>query len=92
MRRGNTKEKRGAVIGIVLFGLLQLACVIGFWALCLIPDLPQWLFILFFAFGAFCAALMVPALWALKRRFQELDALEDIHSVTLCRRKKLCCW
>ena len=48
MKRGNTREKRGAVLGIVLFGLIQLACVAGFWALCLIPDLPQWLFLLFF--------------------------------------------
>ena len=77
MKRGNTREKRGAVLGIVLFGLIQLACVAGFWALCLIPDLPQWLFLLFFAFGAFCAALMFPALWALKKRFRELDALEN---------------
>ena len=83
MKRGNIKEKREAVIGIVLFGLIQLACVVGFWALCLIPDLPQWLFILFAAFGMFCAALMIPALWALKKRFQEIDALKDIQSVTL---------
>ena len=78
MKRKNTKthEKRGAVIGIVMFGLLQLACVIGFWALCLIPDLPQWLFILFFVLGAFCAALMLPALWALRGRFREINALE----------------
>ena len=72
-------------MGIVLFGLLQLACVAGFWALCLIPDLPQWLFILFFACGALCVGLMFPALWALKNRFQEIDALENIHSVTLCK-------
>ena len=83
MKRGNIKEKREAVIGIVMFGLIQLACVVGFWALCLIPDLPQWLFILFAAFGMFCAALMIPALWALKKRFQEIDALKDIQSVTL---------
>ena len=83
MKRGNIKEKREAVIGIVMFGLIQLACVVGFWALCLIPDLPQWLFILFAAFGMFCAALMLPALWALKKRFQEIDALKDIQSVTL---------
>ena len=61
MKRASTKEKREAVIGIVLFGLLQLACVVGFWALCLIPDLPQWLFILFFACGGLCVALMIPA-------------------------------
>ena len=88
MRRGSTREKRGAVIGIVMFGLLQLACVVAFWALCLIPDLPQWLFILFFVSGALCAGLMVPALWALKKRFQEIDSLEDINSVTLYKEEK----
>ena len=84
MRQGNIKarEKREAVIGIVLFGLLMLACVAGFWVLCLIPDLPQWLFLLFFACGAFCAALMLPALWALKSRFQEIDALNDRNFIT----------
>lgn len=89
MRRGSTREKRGAVIGIVMFGLLQLACVVAFWALCLIPDLPQWLFILFFVSGALCAGLMVPALWALKKRFQEIDALEDINSVTLYKEEEI---
>ena len=33
-------------------------------------------------------ALMVPALWALKKRFQELDALEDIQPVTLYKEEK----
>ena len=82
MKPGNTKarEKRGAVIGVVLFGALMGACVVCFWALCIIPELPQWLFVLFAACGVFCAALMVPALWALKRRFQEIDALESIQS------------
>ena len=83
MKRGNTKAKRSAALGVALFGLLQLACVIGFWSLCLIQGLPQWLFILFFALGALCAALMIPALWALRQRFHELDALENIKSVTL---------
>ena len=84
MRQGNIKarKKREAVIGVVLFGLLMLACVAGFWTLCLIPDLPQWLFLLFFSFGAFCAALMLPALWALKNRFQEIDALNDRNFMT----------
>lgn len=91
MKPGNTKarEKRGAVIGVVLFGVLMGACVVCFWALCIIPELPQWLFILFSACGVFCAALMVPALWALKRRFQEIDALEDIKPVTLHEEEKI---
>lgn len=42
MKRGNTKAraKRGAVIGVVLFGALMGACVVCFWALCIIPELP----------------------------------------------------
>lgn len=91
MRPGNTKarEKRGAVIGVVLFGALMGACIVGFWALCIIPGLPQWLFVLFSACGVFCAALMISALWALKQRFQEIDALEDIKPVTLHEEEKI---
>ena len=88
MKRGNTKEKRGAVLGVVLFGLMMLACVVCFWALCLIPDLPQWLFILFFACGGGCVVLMIPALWAMKKRFQEIDSLEDTCSVILHKEEK----
>ena len=80
MKRGNTKAKREAVLGIALFGLLQLACVIGFWSLCLIPGLPQPLFVLFAGLTLLCAGLMLPALWALKRRFQEIDSLENMKS------------
>lgn len=88
MKRENTKEKRGAVLGVVLFGLMMLACVVVFWALCLIPDLPQWLFILFFACGGGCVVLMIPALWAMKKRFQEIDSLEDTCSVILHKEEK----
>ena len=88
MKRGNTKEKRGAVLGVVLFGLMMLACVVVFWALGLIPDLPQWLFILFFACGGGCVVLMIPALWAMKKRFQEIDSLEDTCSVILHKEEK----
>ena len=89
MKRGNTKAKRGAVIGVVLFGLLQAACVIGFWTLCLIPGLPRWLFLLFAALALLCAGLVFPVLLALKQRFQELDALENIDSVTLYREENI---
>ena len=91
MKRESIKarEKRGAVVGVLAFGLLQLACVIAFWALCLIPDLPQWLFLLFFACGVLCAGLMLPALWALKRRFREINALEETDAVTLCKEEEI---
>ena len=84
MRRENIdwrREKRSAVLGMALFGGFQLACAIGFGALCAIPELPLWLFVLFAALAGLCAAVMVPALWALKRRLQELDKLKDIDLV-----------
>lgn len=74
MRR--SRYRRQAVLGVVLFGLLQLACVVCFGALCLIPGLPGWLFWLFAIAGAFCAGLMIPALWVLKQRFQEIEGGE----------------
>ena len=47
MKRGNIDkrraEKRSAVGGVLLFGLLQLACAAGFGALGAIPELPRWL-------------------------------------------------
>ena len=89
MKRGDTKEKRAAVLGVVLFDLLMLACIVGFWTLCLIPGLPQWLFILFFACGGVCVALMIPALWAMKKRFQEIDSLEDIYSEMLYKEESV---
>ena len=89
MKRGNTREKRGAVVGVLLFDLLMGACVAAFGALCFIPELPRWLFILFAVSGALCAAPMAPALWALKKRFQEIDALEDNQTVTLCKEENI---
>ena len=91
MKRKNTKSrmKWEAVLGVCLFGLLMAACVIGFWALCLIPRLPQWLFILFAVCAALSAAPMLPALWALKKRFQEIDSLENTNSVTLYKEEKI---
>lgn len=53
MKRGNIdlrrREKRSAVLGMLLFILLQGACAVGFWALSLIPELPRWLVLLFLA-------------------------------------------
>ena len=77
MRRKNTdpafREKRSSGVGLALFALLQIACAVAFGALCRIPDCPRWLVILFGALAALCLALILPALWALKVRFREID-------------------
>lgn len=66
------REKRGAVIGFVLFCLLQTACVVAFVALAWIPELPRWAQILFYILAALCALLVLPALGALRMRWREL--------------------
>lgn len=80
MKRGNTDrreaEKRSAAGGVLLFGLLQLACAAGFGALCMIPDLPYWLEILFAALAVGCMVLMLPALWALNIRIKEIGCAQ----------------
>lgn len=70
------RQRRQAVAGVVTFALLQLACVIGFAALCFIPDLPRWLFRLFAALAGFCGLLVIPALVVLKQRFDEIEGGE----------------
>ena len=80
MKRGNIDkrraEKRSAVGGVLLFGLLQLACAAGFGALGAIPELPRWLELLFTALAVGCLCLMFPALWALKIRFKEIGCAQ----------------
>lgn len=80
MKRGNTDsgraEKRSAVGGVLLFGLLQLACAAGFGALCAIPELPRWLELLFAALAVSCLGLMIPALWALNTRLKEIGCVQ----------------
>ena len=70
------KYRRQAVLGVVMFGLLQLACAACFGALCFIPCLPGWLFWLFAALAVFCAALMIPALAVLGQRLKEIKGGE----------------
>lgn len=74
--RRRRRYRRQAVLGVAVFGLLQLACTVCFGALCLIPNLPGWLFTLFAALAVFCAALMVPALVVLKQRLTEIKGGE----------------
>lgn len=70
------RRRRQAVLGVLFFALLQLACVICFTALCFIPDLPRWLVWLFAALAGLCGLLVVPALVVLKQRFQEIEGGE----------------
>lgn len=76
MKHGNIDkrraEKRSAVGGALLFGLLQLVCAAGFGALGAIPELPRWLELLFTALAVGCLSLMLPALWALNIRIKEI--------------------
>ena len=81
MKRENIEEKhrrkkREAATGAALFVLLQVSCTAGFGAMCLIPGLPRWAFVLLAALAVFCLLLILPALWALKRRFDEIEGGE----------------
>lgn len=71
------KEKWAAVRGLLLFVLFQLVSgglYLGllFW----IPDLPGWCRILLATLGILSLAVVFPALWALKERFQEIEGGE----------------
>ena len=70
------KRKREAVCGIVLFGVLQLATALCFGSLCLIPDLPKGVCVLFLVLAAVCVLLLIPALVVLRQRFQEIEGGE----------------
>lgn len=71
------RRRRSAVRGVVLFGLLQVACAVCFGSLCFIPDLPKWAFALFLALTVFCLLLILPALLVLKKRFEEIQGGEE---------------
>ncbi len=70
------RQRRQAVLGVVLFALLQITCAAVFAALCFIPDLPRWLAWLFAALAGVCGLLVIPALVVLKERFQEIEGGE----------------
>lgn len=70
------QQKKDAIRGVALFGVLQAACVVCFIALCLIPDLPRWAVILFAALAIASAAPMIAALVVLKQRFHEIQGGE----------------
>ena len=70
------RRKRAAVLGVGLFALFQLLCAGGLAALALLVEMPGWCAGLLWALAALCAALIIPALWVLKIRFQEIEGGE----------------
>ena len=70
------RDKKAAVAGVLFFAGLQLVCAAAFGSLCLIPELPGWAVVLFGALAAACLLMVVPALAALKQRFQEIEGGE----------------
>lgn len=70
------RDKKEAVTGIVFFTLLQLVCALALGSLCLIPDAPGWLVVMFGALAGFCLLLLLPALIVLKGRFAEIEGGE----------------
>ena len=71
-----SRRRREAVTGVLLFGLLQLCCAAGLWALGLIPGLPGWCRAMFWILAAGCVILIIPALIMLKKRFEEIEGGE----------------
>lgn len=70
------QRKQAAIRGVVLFVLLQLACIVCFASLCFIPDLPGWTVTLFAALAVICLIPMILALVVLKQRFREIEGGE----------------
>lgn len=71
------RRKREAARGVVLFGLIQLACAVCFAALCFIPGLPGWAVVLFGTLALLCAAPLAVSLVVLKQRFHEIEGGEE---------------
>ena len=76
IKERKAKRKREAVIGVVMFALLQLATAVCFGALCFIPDVPGWFPVVFGALAGLCLLLIIPAALLLKTRFQEIEGGE----------------
>lgn len=72
----HARQKREAVRGVVLFGPIQLACVVCFASLCFIPGLPGWAVVMFAALALLCAAPLAVSLMTLKQRFREIEGGE----------------
>ena len=70
------KRKKEAVCGILAFAALQVICAAAFGSICFVPDVPKGVFWCFLVLAVICLLLIVPALCALKERFQEIEGGE----------------
>lgn len=78
MKPENTerKQKREAVHGVLVFAGIELVSAAIFGCLCLIPDAPKALIIFLLALAALSVLSIIPALFVLKARFQEIEGGE----------------
>ena len=70
------KLKKEAVLGVAAAGFLQLLSAGCLFALCLIPDLPQWLWYIFMGSAVFCTVMIIPGVLLLKGRFRGIEGGE----------------
>lgn len=70
------RRKREAVCGVLGFGALMIVCAACVGCVCFADDVPKGLAIFFGVIAALCLLLIVPALFALKERFKEIDGGE----------------
>lgn len=70
------RKKRGAVRGVAIFALLQSAGAACIGAICFIPGIPRWVSIPCLALAVLPLLLILPAIWALKERFKEIEGGE----------------
>lgn len=70
------KLKKEAVLGVAAAGFFQLLSAGCLFALCLVPDLPQWLWYIFMGLAVFCAVMIIPGVLLLKGRFREIEGGE----------------
>lgn len=76
IKEKQARRKRDAVRGLLFFGILQVVTCVGFLALCFIPGLPKWAITLFVVLGIVSLVMLIPALFMLRSRFQEIEGGE----------------
>lgn len=76
LKAWRVKQKRAATGGVLVFALIQLACIGCFAALLFIPELPGWLFGLFAVLMVICVFPLIGAFVMLRRRIREIEGGE----------------